>query len=162
MPTVYISVGSNIERERSIRFGIKALQQHFGQLVLSRVYNAVAVGFEGDDFLNLMVSFESSLSPEQISSTLDQIEQLSGRTCEQKKFNSRTLDLDLTLYGDLISDNPNLEIPRSEITRYAFVLEPLAEIAGQLKHPVTKLSYNELWQAFDKTHLAQQAIKFDW
>ncbi len=66
------------------------------------------------------------------------------------------------LYGDYISSNPKLEIPRSEITRYAFVLEPLAEIAAHLKHPILFQSYEQLWQDFDKTNIVQKRIQFKW
>jgi len=160
MPTVHISVGSNIDREESIRSAISELRLRFGSLTLSSVYDTKAVGFDGDDFYNLIVAFESSESPQNISHALNKIEEKCGRTPEQKKFNSRTLDLDLTLYGDHISADPKLQIPRKEITQYAFVLEPLAEIAGHLKHPVSKLSYKALWQAFDKSDLVQKIVTF--
>jgi len=160
MPTVHISVGSNIDREKSIRSAISELRLRFGYLTLSNVYDTEAVGFDGDDFYNLIVAFESSESPKNINHALNEIEEKCGRTPEQKKFNSRTLDLDLTLYGDYISADPKLQIPRKEITQYAFVLEPLAEIAGDLKHPVSKLSYKALWQAFDKSGLVQKTVIF--
>ena len=160
MPTVYISIGSNIDREKSIHSAITELRLRFGNLILSSVYDTRAVGFNGDDFYNLIAAFESSESPENINHALNGIEEKCGRTPEQKKFNSRTLDLDLTLYGNYISADPKLQIPRKEITQYAFVLEPLAEIAGELKHPVSKLSYKDLWQAFDKSNLAQKVIRF--
>jgi len=161
MATVYLSIGSNIEREKHIRAGINALKKQFGTVELSSVYEADAVGFDGAPFLNLIAAFETELLPAQVDAILDTIEKDNGRTSEQKKFNPRTLDLDLVLYDDYISDDPNLEIPRGEITRYAFVLEPLAEIAGDLKHPVTQQSYNDLWQLFDKQNLGQKRIPFN-
>jgi len=162
MATVYLSIGSNIEREKHIRAGINALKQQFGTVELSSVYEADAVGFDGAPFLNLIAAFETELLPAQVDAILDAIEKDNGRTSEQKKFNPRTLDLDLVLYDDYISDDPSLEIPRGEITRYAFVLEPLAEIAGNLKHPITQQSYNDLWQLFDKQNLGQKRIPFNW
>jgi 2-amino-4-hydroxy-6-hydroxymethyldihydropteridine diphosphokinase len=72
--------------------------------------------------------------------------------------NFRTLDLDLLLYGDLIVKDGKLQIPREDIERYAFVLEPLAEIAPTLKHPVLQLSYEELWQKMPKLGLQQRRI----
>jgi len=162
MATVYLSIGSNIEREKHIRAGINALKKQFGTVELSSVYEADAVGFDGAPFLNLIVVFKTKLLPAQVDAILDAIEKDNGRTSEQKKFNPRTLDLDLVLYDDYISGDPNLEIPRGEITRYAFVLEPLAEIAGDLKHPVTQQSYNDLWQLFDKQNVGQKRIHFNW
>jgi len=162
MTTVFISIGSNIERDKHIRAGVKALAKKFGTLQLSSVYQADAIGFSGAPFLNLIAAFDTSLSATEVDAILDEIEKDNGRTHEQKKFNPRTLDLDLVLYGDYISDDPELEIPREEITRYAFVLEPLAEIAADLLHPIVKQPYSELWQNFDKTGLVQQRINFNW
>ncbi|MGZ8240502.1 MAG: 2-amino-4-hydroxy-6-hydroxymethyldihydropteridine diphosphokinase, partial [Methylobacter sp.] len=77
-------------------------------------------------------------------------------------FSARTLDLDLILYGDLIMNDGSLKIPRDEIERYAFVLEPLAEIAPTLKHPVSHKNYAELWDKFDKSDIRQKRIKPAW
>jgi 2-amino-4-hydroxy-6-hydroxymethyldihydropteridine diphosphokinase len=162
MPSVYLSIGSNIQREKHIRAGVKALQQIFGGVSLSSVYESDAVGFEGSPFLNLIAVFETIKTPMEVDAILDGIEKDNGRTAEQKKFNPRTLDLDLVLYGDYISEDPNLEIPRGEITRYAFVLEPLAEVAGELKHPLIKRNYQELWQEFDQSAVVQKRIPFNW
>jgi len=162
MPTVFVSIGSNINRESNIRAGVHALKKQFGKLTLSSVYEADAVGFKGDPFLNLMAAFETEKTATEVDALLDIIEKQNGRTSEQKKFNPRTLDLDLILYDDYISNDPDLEVPRSEITRYAFVLEPLAEIAGHLKHPLLNTSYDELWISFDKQDLIQQRINFSW
>jgi len=76
------------------------------------------------------------------------MEERHGRSRTSQKFSSRTLDVDLILYGDTVLDEPNLRLPRDEITRYAFVLEPLAEIAPDLRHPVIGATYRELWADF--------------
>ncbi len=162
MTTVFISIGSNIEPDKHIRAGVSALASQFGKLRLSSVYQADAIGFIGAPFLNLIAAFDTQLSATEVDAILDDIEQDNGRTSQQKKFNPRTLDLDLVLYGNYISNDPQLEIPRKEIIRYAFVLEPLAEIAANLLHPIVKQSYAELWLHFDKTDLVQQRIDFTW
>ncbi|MGR8934084.1 MAG: 2-amino-4-hydroxy-6-hydroxymethyldihydropteridine diphosphokinase [Gammaproteobacteria bacterium] len=149
----YISVGSNIDKERHIPSAIRALQNHFGPLTLSSIYETDPVGFSGPRFFNLVVGFESDLDVKAVGKILRQIETEHGRTREAHKFSARTLDLDLILYGDLIITDGRLQIPRDEILRYAFVLEPLAEIAPDLRHPISHKSYAELWSEFDKNNL---------
>jgi 7,8-dihydro-6-hydroxymethylpterin-pyrophosphokinase len=104
--------------------------------------------------------FQNALSLElgvkEVAKQLRQIKLDNGRTPDSQKFSARILDLDLILYDDLILNDGQLQIPRNEIERYAFVLEPLAEIAPALKHPVSHLSYAELWEKFDKTNLKQK------
>lgn len=156
----YISVGSNIDKEKNILSSLRALSQFFGDLIISSTYESEPVGFSGDTFYNLIVGFDSELDVKTITKQLRQIELDHGRTRDCKKFSARTLDLDLILYGDLIISDGRLQIPRDEIERYAFVLEPLAEIAGELKHPVSKISYRELWEKFDKTDLRQKRVRF--
>lgn len=154
----YISIGSNIDKEIHIPASIDALKQSFGTLKISSIYESEAVGFAGDVFHNLIIGFDSELDVKSVAKQLRQIELDNGRTRNCQKFSSRTLDLDLILYGDLIISDGRLQIPRDEIERYAFVLEPLAEIAGASIHPVSGISYGELWEKFDKTHLKQHRI----
>jgi len=152
----YISIGSNIDKEIHIPSSLKSLQQLFGQLLVSSVYETEPVGFVGNKFHNLIVKFESELSAKEVAKILRQIELDHGRSRESEKFSSRTLDLDLILYGDQVISDGRLRIPRDEIERYAFVLEPLAEIAATELHPVSRHSYGQLWQNFDKHGLQQQ------
>ena len=154
----YISIGSNIDKEHNIPASLMALRQLFGELIISSIYESEAVGFVGDSFHNLVVGFDSDLEVKTIAKQLRQIELDNGRTRDSQKFSARTLDLDLILYGDLVVSDGRLQIPRDEIERYAFVLEPLAEIAADEKHPVTGKTYGELWQAFDKSKAKQHKL----
>jgi 2-amino-4-hydroxy-6-hydroxymethyldihydropteridine diphosphokinase len=154
----YISIGSNIDKEINIPASLKALENFFGKLTISSIYESEAVGFTGDSFHNLIVSFDSDLDVRTVAKQLRQIELEHGRSRNSEKFSPRTLDLDLILYGDTILNDGRLQIPREEIERYAFVLEPLAEIAPTLKHPISHISYKELWGKFDKTNLKQWRI----
>ncbi|MCX7095983.1 MAG: 2-amino-4-hydroxy-6-hydroxymethyldihydropteridine diphosphokinase [Methylobacter sp.] len=158
----YISIGSNINKDEHISASLRALEHAFGELTVSSIYESEAVGFIGDVFYNLVVGFDSDLEVKAVAKQLRQIELDNGRTRDSRKFAARTLDLDLILYGDLIFNDGRLQIPRNEIEHYAFVLEPLAEIAPTLKHPVSQLSYAELWQRFDKTDLRQKRINPPW
>jgi 2-amino-4-hydroxy-6-hydroxymethyldihydropteridine diphosphokinase len=150
MARVYVSIGSNIGREQNIRSGVAELRAGFGELILSSVYESEAVGFAGDSFYNLVAGFDTALAPQQVAEQLRAIEERHGRVRNGPRFSSRTLDIDLLLYDDLVLHEGKLDIPRDEITRNAFVLWPLAEIAPQLKHPELGTSYAVLWESFDK------------
>ena len=162
MPTGYISIGSNIDKDIHIPSSLAALKLAFGELSLSSIYKTDAVGFVGDCFYNLVVGFQSQLSAKEIAKILRKIELDHGRTREAQKFSARTLDLDLILLGDQIINDGRLQIPRDEIERYAFVLEPLAEIAPNEKHPVSGKSYAELWQDFSHKQPTQTKIQPNW
>ena len=160
MPRIYISLGSNIDRENNTRPGIDALRQRFGDLELSSVYESEAVGFDGDAFYNMVIACDVTEDVFSTNQALRDIEDANGRDRSGPKFSSRTLDLDLLLYDDLIVDERGLKLPREEILHNAFVLWPLAEIAPELTHPEAGKSYAELWQAFDKSKETLNPIKF--
>lgn len=162
MARVYISIGSNIDKEASIRKGVADMQAVFGKLELSSVYQSEAVGFKGDDFYNLVAAFDTDEDVLTISKQLHEIEDKNGRDRSGPRFSSRTLDLDLLVYDDLVTDENGLEIPRGEILENAFVLWPLAEIAPGLKHPVTQKTYAEHWDGFDKNKEKLYPVEFHW
>lgn len=145
MPRVWISLGSNIEPERQLPAALTRLRAEYGPLSCSPVYRTRAVGFEGPDFLNMVAGFESAQPPAAIRQRLRQIEDAAGRVREGDAFSSRTLDLDLLTYGDLVIDQPPLQLPRDEILQQPFVLGPLAQVAPHELHPLTGRSYGELW-----------------
>ena len=146
MARIYISLGSNIEPELHLRNALGCMQHHFFDLRLSPVYETEAVGFEGDPFLNLVAECETTLSPEKVQAELKSIEDKNGRLREGPKFSARTLDLDLLLYDDLDLRDEGMDVPRDEIKKYAFVLKPMADIAPDLKHPVTGETMEALWE----------------
>ncbi|MFT5132773.1 MAG: 2-amino-4-hydroxy-6-hydroxymethyldihydropteridine diphosphokinase [Gammaproteobacteria bacterium] len=150
MPQVFIGVGSNIDRHNNIRAGIRALQDQFSNVITSTIYESSAVGFEGDNFFNLIVSLETELTPGELQDKLHEIETQFGRKRGGPRYVSRTLDLDLLLYDDLVCDEDGMQIPREDVNRFAFVLRPLAEIAGDLRHPVSAERYADLWSAFEQ------------
>jgi len=161
MATIYISLGSNINREKNTRAGIAALKQVFGELALSSVYESEAVGFDGDAFYNMVIACEVSMPVFEANQLLRDIEDANGRDRSGPKFSSRTLDLDLLLYDDMILDENGLKLPRGEILKNAFVLWPLAEIAPELIHPETGSSYARLWADFDKSKETLNPIDFE-
>ncbi len=161
MATIYLSIGTNIDRQQNLSNGLNALHQHFGELRLSSLFESEAVGFDGSPFFNMVVGFQSDLSLAELHQVLRNIELTYGRELNAKKFSPRTLDLDILLYDDLISDGP-IQLPRDEITYNAFVLWPLAEIAADVLHPVLKESFQDLWQAFDKSKQSLQKVPLNW
>ncbi|WP_299492371.1 2-amino-4-hydroxy-6-hydroxymethyldihydropteridine diphosphokinase [uncultured Shewanella sp.] len=149
MATIYISIGSNIEPEKYVKAALKDLEAIFGSLTLSSVFESEAVGFEGHNFLNMVVAAQTLEPIKAVVAIFKQLEKECGRLPGEKKFSARTLDLDLLLYDDCICQQP-IVLPREEILNNAFVLWPLAEIAPNRVHPVVNRTYQDLWQAFDK------------
>ena len=149
MGIVYVGLGSNIDPEHNLHLGISELRERYGELLISAVYRSKAVGFDGDDFLNLVVRFESDASPAEICETIELIHNLTGRDRNSGKWESRPLDIDLLLYNDLVMDVRSVRVPRDDVLEYSFVLRPLAELAPDLVHPVTGRTMLEHWQEFD-------------
>lgn len=151
MARVYIGVGSNVDHDHNIREGVKVLKQQFGELVISPVYESTSVGFDSDNFLNLVIGFDTGLELTTLAKALREIEYKFGRSRKEPRFSPRTLDIDILLYDDVITHEGYLQVPRDDIDKYAFVLRPLADIAADMKHPLTGQRYSDLWNAFDQT-----------
>jgi 2-amino-4-hydroxy-6-hydroxymethyldihydropteridine diphosphokinase len=149
MARIYLGLGSNIDAERNLRLAVRELQRRFGELAVSRVYQSPPLGFEGDDFLNAVAGLDTDLPPEEILRQLEEIHVIAGRHRDAQRLVSRTLDIDLLLYGQLVVDTPGLRLPRSDVLEYSFVLRPLAELAPETIHPVTRRSIAEHWRDFE-------------
>ena len=150
MATIYISIGSNINPAENIQYALNDLKQVFGEIACSTHYESKSVGFDGDNFINLVASAETELDILAVADHLHKIEDQHGRDRSGPKFSSRTLDLDLLLYDAEVFEQEKLKIPRDEILFNAFVLRPLAELAPDLEHPIEAKSYADLWQVFDQ------------
>ena len=150
MAKVYLGLGSNIDSERNLRVAARELRRVFGELELSPVYQSKSVGFDGADFLNLVVGFESDMTPEEIQAEIERIHDLAGRRRGQDKYSSRPLDIDLLMYDDLVRAAPRPPLPRADILEYGFVLQPLADLAPDLVHPQTGRSMRDHWHQFDR------------
>ena len=93
MVRIYISIGSNIDAENNVRIAINALQDHYGKLILSSVYESEAVGFDGDNFLNLVVGLNTEEDVHTVAATLRKIEDDNGRDRSGPRFSSRVVDI---------------------------------------------------------------------
>lgn len=145
MTPACLSLGSNIEPERHLRAALSALRERFGTIAVSQVYRTPAVGFEGADFLNAGACIDTDLEPEALDAWLHALEDAQGRRRDGPRFSSRTLDIDIVLFGDRIVRGPgHLEIPRPDL-RHAFVLKPLADITPQTVVPGDGRTLAQLW-----------------
>ncbi|MCP4001352.1 MAG: 2-amino-4-hydroxy-6-hydroxymethyldihydropteridine diphosphokinase [Gammaproteobacteria bacterium] len=155
---VFLSVGSNIAPEENLRMACRELTAGYGELNLSSVYRNKAVGFEGGDFLNMVVAFNTAVAPEQILTRIKQLHVQAGREYQESSFCSRTLDLDILLYGDMV--RKRLKLPHQDLDKYGFVLQPMVEVAPELQHPVSGKTMSQLWDGFDaeKHHMQKVDI----
>ena len=150
MAKVFLSLGSNVNRQQNIRGALDVLGQTFGTLDVSPVYESESVGFDGDNFYNLVVALDTTLAVGNLSQCLKRIERDFGRIHGEKKFCNRTLDIDILTYDDLVGTIDGVQLPRDEIKHNAFVLWPLENIAADVIHPQLQCSYGALWDDFDK------------
>ncbi len=149
MAAVYLGLGSNIDAEKNLRLAIDELRRIFGELTVSPVYASAPVGFDGPEFLNLVVAVDTQSDPLDILEQIERIHAMAGRTRGPDKFSSRPLDIDLLLHGDTVDPELPLRLPRHDVLDYGFVLRPLADIAPDLVHPVTGKTIAEHWREFD-------------
>ncbi|MER3318876.1 MAG: 2-amino-4-hydroxy-6-hydroxymethyldihydropteridine diphosphokinase [Allomuricauda sp.] len=160
---VYLSLGSNLgNRLANLQKAIFRIQQKAGSILdISSVYENPAIGFEGDQFLNIVISVLTPLSPTELLDTLLQIEQYFGRVrSEDGGYSSRTLDIDIIYYGSEIINNDNLVIPHPQMQHRNFVLKPLGDIAPQFYHPVLhKDTRNLLQECKDRSKLTKTKHK---
>jgi 2-amino-4-hydroxy-6-hydroxymethyldihydropteridine diphosphokinase len=154
---VFVAIGSNVEPEKNVRAAVKLLREKFGTLRLSPVYRNPPVGFEGADFFNLVISFDTEIGVADVQAALGEIELACGRERDARRLAPRTIDLDLLLYGDLVS--PKAKLPRPDILKYAFVLKPLVDLAPENWHPTTGHSFSEYWRDFSGDKNALQRVE---
>tara|TARA_B100001093_G_scaffold43018_1_gene36514 strand:+ start:228 stop:602 length:375 start_codon:yes stop_codon:yes gene_type:complete len=120
----YLSLGSNINAEENIAFAIKELKKILSNVIISSTHKTKAEGFEGDDFLNLVLVGDSTLDFESLNNKLKIVEDASGRKRDVPKFSARTLDIDIVLQ----IDEDEIVFESDEIKKYLFVSDPLKEL----------------------------------
>ncbi len=145
----YVGIGSNIDKVKNIDGCLSHLRELFGEIKISPIYQSKAIGLDGDDFYNLVVRFETSFDIDILETKLREIEYYFGRKRNQPPHTSRTLDIDLLLFGNLVSKEHN--IPRNDIIKYGFVLKPLCDVEPDLIHPIMRETMRVLWGKFDSS-----------
>jgi 2-amino-4-hydroxy-6-hydroxymethyldihydropteridine diphosphokinase len=158
MTGVYVAAGSNVCAEQNIRSALGQLALSFPHLAVSPAYRNAAVGFAGNDFVNLVVGFDTDMPLRAVIDELHRIEKFCGRERNAPKWAPRSMDLDILLYGDLVLSEPGLTLPRLDLTRRPYMLGPLADLAPQIIHPTLKRSIGELWREFDRDAHRMTAI----
>ena len=163
MTTAYLCLGSNINPKRHIRFAIDRFKRDFDDVVISNIYKSKAVGFEGDDFLNLAVAINTDLSLDKLLKYTDALEKSAGRVrVKRGNFDSRTLDVDIVMYGNLIGEYKGRRWPSEDIQDNAHVLLPMSEIAGDRTHPALGIKFRQLWNEFDGPDQRLKQVEKAW
>lgn len=163
MNLVTVSLGSNMAPVRHLRLCLDALSDTFGELQISRVFESEPVGFIGGrNFYNLVVAFYSNWGPGELQAWSKQLEIAHGRPLVTAKFSPRALDIDLLTVGDICDTIDGVRLPRSDIHRYAFVLQPLAELLPDQCPPGCDTPYAALWRTFERGNQRLWPIDFSW
>lgn len=162
MPLVSLSLGSNSNPQQVLCLALDALARCFGPLQISPVFESEPVGFEGPNFLNLVVSIETALPLAALAGSLKALEEAHGRIPHAPRYSGRTLDIDILCYGDLVGEHEGIVLPRAEILHNAYVLWPLALLLPEHRHPGNQQTYAQLWRDYDKGRQALWPVDFEW
>jgi 2-amino-4-hydroxy-6-hydroxymethyldihydropteridine diphosphokinase len=159
---VLVAAGSNVEPRANLRRALDALARHYPGLRCSTAYRNRAVGFAGEDFVNLVVGFDTDDDVHRVIEHLHEAEALCGRARNAPKWAPRSMDLDILLYGDRVCDEPGLVLPRPDLVRRAYMLGPAAEIAPATVHPTLGSTLAELWRGFEQGEHPLVPVELGW
>ena len=152
----YIAAGSNIGDRESFLYKALVMVSENESIVINKIssiYETASMGNEEqNNFLNLVFSCETSLTPYQLLQELKSIEIKSGRI-EREKWSEREIDLDILLYDTIIINGENISIPHKEMKNRDFVLLPLMEINPYLKDPVSNFSWQYFLDRIEKKYI---------
>ena len=151
---VFIGIGSNLNKIKNIKSCLSKIKNDYKNVKLSPVYETKSMGFDGPNFYNLVCSFNTTEDIYKLKKRLNKIELDHGRNLNETKYSSRTLDIDILYYGNLILVDDKIKIPRKEIIEYDFVLQPLIDIDAEFIHPVLLIPNNKIEETHDiKKHI---------
>jgi 2-amino-4-hydroxy-6-hydroxymethyldihydropteridine diphosphokinase len=158
----YVAAGSNIDPVRNLLRALDELARGHPELRVSPAYRNPAAGFEGEDFVNLVVEIEARGPVRALLTELHAIEELCGRPRFAPKWAPRAMDLDVLLFGDRIADEPDLKLPRPDLVRRAYMLKPMTDLAPDLRHPTLGRTMAELWRGFNAAAHPLIPIQLAW
>jgi 2-amino-4-hydroxy-6-hydroxymethyldihydropteridine diphosphokinase len=162
MPEVFVAAGSNVEAEKNIRRAVELLRAAWPEARFSAPVRSTAAGFDGDDFINFVVGFHTDLPLAAVLARLHAIEAQCGRERAAPKWAPRSMDLDVLLYGDAVGEFPGAILPRPDLLRRAYMLGPLAELAGEVVHPSAGKTIGALWRDFDRGAHPLHRLQLTW
>ncbi|HKC16219.1 MAG TPA: 2-amino-4-hydroxy-6-hydroxymethyldihydropteridine diphosphokinase [Steroidobacteraceae bacterium] len=161
MPRVYVAIGGNIEPERRFALAAHELRRRFSGILFSTCYRNPAFGFKGADFLNAVAGFDTEASADQVLADLHEIELRCGRGRDDPKWAPRAMDIDLLLYGATVAETAPYRLPRPDLLLRSYMLAPLAQIAPQLRHPLTGRSMADHWRELAREPHQLEALDLD-
>lgn len=146
MAVTFLSAGSNSgDRSAYLQQAVKEIEQKIGRITgLSHVYETQSWGYEGQNYLNMVVKVETALSPHKIIDSIHAIELAMGRVRIAGQYADRTIDLDILFYNDEIVSDGHLVIPHPRLHERLFVLEPMMDIDPDFMHPVLNKNIRQL------------------
>jgi len=139
--TTYLSIGTNQgDTKKNLQKAVDFIDESIGSVqAISAVYKTAAWGFKGNDFLNICIKVTTSLNPENLLTAIHKIEKQIGRIRSNSDvYENRVIDIDILLFENEIIFSKTLLVPHKEMIKRNFVMVPLAEIAGNVTHPISK------------------------
>ena len=162
MTQVLVAAGSNVAPLENLRRALDLLAANYPGLRCSTAYRNRAVGFEGEDFVNLVVGLDTGDDLATVLGHLHAAEAACGRARNAPKWAPRAMDLDILLYGDRVCDEHGLELPRPDLVRRAYMLGPAAELAPDTVHPTIGRTLAELWREFAQGEHPLAPVDLGW
>lgn len=146
---VFVAAGSNLEPGKYLPRAAAEIVHSWHDAHFSRAYRNAAVGFDGPEFINLVTGFTTAQPLDAVIARLRAIETQCGRPRYAAKWASRTMDLDVLLFGDRVEKTSEYTLPRPDLLKRPYMLGPLAEIAPDVLHPTEGRTIGDLWRKFD-------------
>lgn len=154
---VLVALGSNVDPKRRLVAGLNALRERVGPLSRSTAYQNAAMDVDGDDFINLVAAFRTTLTPDAVRDMLREVDrEVTAGSDARTAFGAHLL-----LYGDIIMSGGTQVLPNTPLYRYPFVLKPLAELAGHRRDPVSGAPFDELWRRADFAYHAMHPVALE-